>query len=213
MHSMPNFAVLEGESRHAESSAKQQQAAMFVSDILEKTCSFNSFSASVSTLNHHIFTYFVQRRSFLSSSYHLNLKKAFKVKNLVPMTMHHGRCHCRVACSLSSLSAHAHAKRPLLWTDTKHNHGIFNLNCRTLIFTLEVHRTLKTILLLNYDLSSFLRQMLGWSALHLVLFYLIVATYHRYLLSNSKGASICLDNGKITKLPTWQNRTKNPVCM
>ena len=35
VHSMPNFAVLEGESRH-ESSAKQQQAAMFVSDILEK---------------------------------------------------------------------------------------------------------------------------------------------------------------------------------
>ena len=92
MHSMPNFAVLERESRH-ESSAKQQQAAMFVSDIRKKTCSFNSFSASVSTLNHHIFTYFVQRRSFLSSSYHLNLKKAFKVKNLVHMTMHHGRCH------------------------------------------------------------------------------------------------------------------------
>ena len=35
MHSMPNFAVLKGESRH-ESSAKQQQEAMFVSDILEK---------------------------------------------------------------------------------------------------------------------------------------------------------------------------------
>ena len=35
MHSMPNCAVPEGESRH-ESSAKQQQAAMFVSDILEK---------------------------------------------------------------------------------------------------------------------------------------------------------------------------------
>ena len=36
MHSMPNFAVLVGESRH-ESSAKQQQVAMmFVSDILEK---------------------------------------------------------------------------------------------------------------------------------------------------------------------------------
>ena len=35
MHSMPNFAVLIGESRH-ESSAKQQKAAMFVSDILEK---------------------------------------------------------------------------------------------------------------------------------------------------------------------------------
>ena len=35
MHSMPNFAVLKGESRH-DSSAKQQQAAMFVSDIPEK---------------------------------------------------------------------------------------------------------------------------------------------------------------------------------
>ena len=92
MHSMPNFVVLEGESRH-ESSAKQQQTAMFVSDILEKTCSFNSFRVSVSTLNHQIFTYFVQRRSFLSSSYHLNLNQAFKAKNLAPMAMHHGRCH------------------------------------------------------------------------------------------------------------------------
>ena len=35
MHSMPNFAVLKGESRH-KSSAEQQQAAMYVSDILEK---------------------------------------------------------------------------------------------------------------------------------------------------------------------------------
>ena len=35
MHSMPNFAVLEDKSRH-ESSAKQQQTAMFVSDMLEK---------------------------------------------------------------------------------------------------------------------------------------------------------------------------------
>ena len=35
MLSMPNFEVLEGESRH-ESSVKQQQAAMFVSDIFEK---------------------------------------------------------------------------------------------------------------------------------------------------------------------------------
>ena len=35
MHSMPNIVFLEGESRH-ESSAKQQQVAKFVSDILEK---------------------------------------------------------------------------------------------------------------------------------------------------------------------------------
>ena len=47
----------------------------------------------ISTFNHQMFTYFVQRRSFLSSRYHLNLKQAFKVKNLVPMTMHYGSCH------------------------------------------------------------------------------------------------------------------------
>ena len=35
MRSMPNFAVLEDKSRH-ESSLKQQQTAMFVSDILDK---------------------------------------------------------------------------------------------------------------------------------------------------------------------------------
>ena len=50
-----------------------------------ETCSFTSLSASVSSLNHQIFTYFVQQRSFLSSCYHLNLKQAFKVKNLVPI--------------------------------------------------------------------------------------------------------------------------------
>ena len=54
-----------------------------------ETCSFTSLSASVSSLNHQIFTYFVQQRSFLSSCYHLNLKQAFKVKNLVPRTMQH----------------------------------------------------------------------------------------------------------------------------
>ena len=108
MHSMPNFAVLEGESRH-ESSTKQQQAAIFVSDILEKTYSFNSFSASVFILNHHIFTYVVQRRSFLSSCYHLNRKQAFKVKNLVPITMHHGRCYWSRA--LYQVHMLMHAKR------------------------------------------------------------------------------------------------------
>ena len=58
-----------------------------------ETCSFTSFRASISSLNHRIFTYFVQQKSFLSSCYHLNLKHAFKVKNLVPMTMRHGRYH------------------------------------------------------------------------------------------------------------------------
>ena len=94
MHSLPNFAVLEGESRH-KSSAKQQQSAMFVSlDILEKlSLSPRSAHQSPLSVNHQIFTSFGQRRSFLSSRYPLNLKQAFKAKNLVPMTMHHCRCH------------------------------------------------------------------------------------------------------------------------
>ena len=93
MHFSPKFAVLEGESRH-KSSAKQQQSAMFVSDILEKlSLSPRSMHQSPLSVNHQIFTSFGQQRSFLSSCYHLNLMQAFKVKNLVPMTMHHGRCH------------------------------------------------------------------------------------------------------------------------
>ena len=66
-----------------------------------------------STLNHHIFTQFVQRRSFLSSCYRLNLNKAFKVKNLVPMTMHRGRCHW--TCALYQVLVRMlMQKRPLL---------------------------------------------------------------------------------------------------
>ena len=113
MHSLPNFAVLEGVLRH-KSSAKQQQSAMLVSDILEKLSllprsahqsplsvnhqiftSFEPRSAHQSPLpvNHQIFTSFEQRRSFPSYCCHLNVKQAFKVKDLVPMTMHHCRCH------------------------------------------------------------------------------------------------------------------------
>ena len=108
MPSMPNVAVLQGESRHA-SSAKQQQSALRVRHPWEN-CSFTSFSAFVSTLNHQIFTYFVQRRSPLRSCYHLNLKQAFKVKNLVPMTIHHGGCHWSRALYQVAV-AHAYAKK------------------------------------------------------------------------------------------------------
>ena len=93
MHSLPKFAVLEGESRH-KSTARQQQSAMFVSEIREKrSLSPRSAHQSPLSVNHQIFTSFGLRRSSLSSCYHLNLKQAFKVKNLVPMTMHHCRCH------------------------------------------------------------------------------------------------------------------------
>ena len=93
MHSLPNFAVLEGVLRH-KSSAKQQQSAMLVSDILEKLFLLpRSAHQSPLSVNHQIFTSFEQRRSFPSYCCHLNVKQAFKVKNLVPMTMHHCRCH------------------------------------------------------------------------------------------------------------------------
>ena len=112
MHSLPNFAVLEGESRH-KSSAKQQQSAMFVSDILEKlSLSPRSTHQSPLSVNHQIFPSFGQRQSFLSSCCHLNLKQAFKVKNLVPMTMHHAHCHWSRAL-YQVASALAPAKRPL----------------------------------------------------------------------------------------------------
>ena len=88
MHSLPNFVFLEGESRH-ESSAKQQQLAI----IDKRSPSPRSAHQSPLSVNHQIFTSFGQRRSFQSSCYHLNVKQAFKVKNLVPMTMHHCRCH------------------------------------------------------------------------------------------------------------------------
>ena len=95
-----------------KSSAKQQQAGMFVSkDILEKLA-IDLVQRIRLYINHQIYTYFVQRRSFLSSCYHLNLKQAFKVKNLVPMTMHHARSHWSRAL-YQVASALAHAKRPL----------------------------------------------------------------------------------------------------
>ena len=108
-----NLRFLKGESRH-KSSAKQQQSAMFVSDILEKlSLSPRSAHQSPLSVNHQIFTSFGQRRSFLSSCYHLNLKQAFKVKNLVPMTMHHCRCHCPRALYQASMCM-LMQKRPLL---------------------------------------------------------------------------------------------------
>ena len=113
MHSLPNFAVLEGVLRH-KSSAKQQQSAMLVSDILEKlSLSPRSAHQSPLSVNHQIFTSFEQRRSFPSYCCHLNVKQAFKVKNLVPMTMHHCRCHWPRALYQVSVRM-LMQKRPLL---------------------------------------------------------------------------------------------------
>ena len=148
MHAMPNYEVLERESRH-ESNAKQQQAAMFVSNPKE-TCSFTSFKASVSNLNHQIFTYFVYRRSFLSSCYHFNLKQAFKVNNLVPMTKHHGRCHwsralCQVSgracsCKKDSCSEEVHKRRRNFLSLSELGYGSLEFNFRRV----HLHLTIKS---------------------------------------------------------------------
>ena len=110
MHSMPNFAVLEGESRH-ESSAKQQQAAMFVSDILEKL--------ALSPRSAHQFDL-----HFQSPDVHLLCTTKVFPKFLLPFESQASfqseefgsydyatRSLSLVSCSLSSLSAHAHAKK------------------------------------------------------------------------------------------------------
>ena len=103
MHSMPNFAVLEGESRH------EVERQTTTSSHVRARCSCQT---SLGNLLFHLVKrislhfkspdlyLFVQQRSFLSSCYHFSLKQAFKVNNLVPMTMHHGRCHW--SCSWSS---------------------------------------------------------------------------------------------------------------
>ena len=112
MHSMPDFC---GSWRGIKTRVERQTTTSSHVRVRHpwETCSFTPFSASVSSLNQQIFTYFVQR-SFLSSCYHFNLKQAFKVNNLVPMTMHHGRCQL-VACPLSSQrSRMLMQKRPLL---------------------------------------------------------------------------------------------------
>ena len=114
MHSMPDFC---GSWRGIKTRVERQTTSCPVRVRHPwETCSFTLFIASVSTLNRHqIFTYFVQRRSFLSPCYHFNLKQAFKVNNLVPMTKQHGRCQM-VACPLSSQQSRMlMQKRPLLW--------------------------------------------------------------------------------------------------
>ena len=113
MHSMPDFC---GSWRGIKTRVERQTTTSVHVRVRHpwETCSFTLFSASVSTLNRHqIFTYFVQRRSFLSLCYHFNLKQAFKVNNLVPMTKHQGRCQM-VACPLpSQQSRMLMQKRPL----------------------------------------------------------------------------------------------------
>ena len=110
MHSMPNFAVLERQSRH-ESGAKQKQAAMFVSDILKK-------------LTLHL----VQRISlhFKSPDFYLFCTTKVFPKSLLPCESQASfqseefgsfdyaqRSLSVVACSLSSLVRMLLQKRPL----------------------------------------------------------------------------------------------------
>ena len=112
MHSLPNFAVLEGELRH-KSSAKQQQSAMFVSDILEKL-SLSPRSAHQSPLSVQITSaglyFFWTTKVFPKFLLLFESQANFQTEEfgsydyaLLSLSL--------VMCSLSSLSAHAHAKK------------------------------------------------------------------------------------------------------
>ena len=107
MHSLSNFAVLEGELRH-KSSAKQQQSAMFVSDILEKL-SLSPRSAHQSPLSviisHQRTTNVFPKFPLPSESQASFQSEEFGSFDYAPLSL------SLVTCSLSSLSAHAHAKK------------------------------------------------------------------------------------------------------
>ena len=112
MHSLPNFAVLEGESRH-KLSTKQRQSAMFVSDILEKL-SLSPRSAHQSPLSVQITSaglyFFWTTKVFPKFLLLFESQANFQTEEfgsydyaLLSLSL--------VMCSLSSLSAHAHAKK------------------------------------------------------------------------------------------------------
>ena len=108
MHSLPKFAVLEGESRH-KSSAKQQQSAMFVSDILEKfSLSPRSTHQSPLSVNHQIFTSFGQQTTVFPKfllpfeSQASFQSEEFGSYDYAPLSL------SLATCSLSSLNAYAH---------------------------------------------------------------------------------------------------------
>ena len=108
MHSMPNFAVLGGESRHEVERQITNSSHIRVRHPWE-TCSFNSFSASVSTLNHLIFTYFVFAKFLLPFESQASFQsEEFGPYDYAPQPL------SLVACSLSGLNAHAHAKKTLV---------------------------------------------------------------------------------------------------
>ena len=119
MHSMQNFAVLEGESRH-ESSAKQQQAAMFVSDILEKLA-LSPRSAHQSDLHFKSpdLYLFCTRKVFLKFLLPFESQASFQSEEFGSYD-YATRSLSLVVCSLSSLSAHAHAKKDPCYKETKH---------------------------------------------------------------------------------------------
>ena len=109
MHCLPNFAVLEGKSRH-----KHQTTTISHVRVRHpwETFSFTSFNSSVSTSCKSPDLHFFWTTKIFPK-FLLNLKQAFKVKNLVPD--YAPLSLSLVMCSLSSLSANTHAKQDRCW--------------------------------------------------------------------------------------------------
>ena len=158
MRSMPNFAVLEDKSRH-ESSLKQQQTAMFVSDILDKL-----FSASVSTLNHHWDLYlFCTTKVFPKFLLPFESQASFQGEEFGSYD-YAPRSLSLVACSLSSLSAHAHAKK----TPVPRNYPQIFLNSTTAVIIYDESLRLRYIAFPKTELlctSSFYKALTFWHSL------------------------------------------------
>ena len=104
MQSMPNFAVLEGESRH-DSSTKQQLAAMFVRNLLFQLVQRISLHFKSPYL--YLFcTTKVFRKFLLPFESQASFQsEEFGLYDYAPWSL------SLVMCSLSGLSAHAHAKK------------------------------------------------------------------------------------------------------
>ena len=163
MRSMPNFAVLEDKSRH-ESSLKQQQTAI--------SCSCQT---SLTNLLFHL----VQRISLHFKSTDLYLFCTTKVfpKFLLPFESQASfqgeefgsydyapRSLSLVACSLSSLSAHAHAKK----TPVPRNCPQMFLNSTTAVIIYDESLRLRYIAFPKTELlctSSFYKALTLWHSL------------------------------------------------
>ena len=117
MQSMPNFA--EASWRRIKTRVERQRTTGSHIRVRHpwKTCYFTSFSASVFTLNHQIFNLFSTTKVIPKFLLPFESQASFQSEEFGSYD-YAPRLVSLVACSLSSLSAHAHAKKTPVVTKT-----------------------------------------------------------------------------------------------